>query len=93
MYSLVSFVCVAVNRVICGEGCLYDVRIQVLYWLDNSGGVLFRLEYSSNTQKRIEVGKTLGCFALTEQLDRVLLAGVVRHKIQLQQKESLWHVS
>lgn len=65
---------VPVERDLLGEGPVWDARIQALYWADQLGRKVRRLTPATGEVREWPVPKDLGCIALTENVDRVLIA-------------------
>ncbi|MGB7392833.1 MAG: SMP-30/gluconolactonase/LRE family protein, partial [Pricia sp.] len=55
------------TRSMLGEGPVWDVRKQVLFWVDIEGGVLHCLDPSTGKQKQWSVGEMVGAAIPTEQ--------------------------
>ena len=56
-----------------GEGCVWDDRAQVLWWIDILPGHLHRLDPATGAHARFEVGQMVGTLGLCEDA-RLLLA-------------------
>ncbi len=56
-----------------GEGPLWDVQQQCLYWVDINQHQVYRFDPATRTQKHWDVGDVVGCVVLT-QSDRLLMA-------------------
>jgi len=50
-----------------GEGPLWDVAEQALYWVDSRNGIIHRLDWASGKRKGWDVGQKIGSMALREQ--------------------------
>lgn len=50
-----------------GEGALWDVREQALFWVDIPQGRLHRFDPASGENRTWELGEPIGCLALREQ--------------------------
>jgi L-arabinonolactonase len=72
-------VCAPAQRVMLGEGPVWDVRTQILYWVDIERGELHQCKADGSQPQVTPVGKRLGCIALRDQKDG-LLAGL-EHRI------------
>ena len=60
--------CDCVQRIAatCGESPIWSVREQVLYWTDNLGGAIHRLESSSGSAQSLVVGQDVMAIGLRE---------------------------
>src|ERR1051325_1274831 len=56
--------CVQRIAATCGESPMWSVREQALYWTDNLGGVIYRLEPESGNAERFPVGQNVMAIAL-----------------------------
>ena len=61
--------CECVQRIaaICGESPMWSVREQALYWTDNLGGVIHRLEPESGSDKNFLLGQNVMGIGLRER--------------------------
>lgn len=59
-------------QTILGEGPLWDVREQKLYWIDSYGMVIFRADEDGSNVERWEVPQKIGSMALREQGGAIL---------------------
>jgi len=66
--------CECVQRVAatCGESPIWSVREQALYWTDNLGGVIHRLEPGSGSDQSFPLGQNVMCIGLRERGGLVL---------------------
>ncbi|NJO35407.1 MAG: SMP-30/gluconolactonase/LRE family protein, partial [Rhodospirillales bacterium] len=62
----VKIECAVDARAQVGEGAVWDVAEQALYWVDIPAGMLFRFDPSSGENRAWSVGEPLGCCALRE---------------------------
>ena len=56
--------CVLDIRAALGEGAIWSVREQALYWVDIVGGTLNRFDPASGANRHWDMGRPIGCFAL-----------------------------
>src|SRR5688572_29277181 len=52
------------QRVILGEGPVWDERTQTLYWVDIERGELHRCNFDGSNAHVTRIGERLGCIAL-----------------------------
>jgi L-arabinonolactonase len=50
-----------------GEGAVWDVQDQALWWVDIPRGQLFRFDPATGENRCFEMGEPIGCFALRRQ--------------------------
>lgn len=55
--------CVVDSHSKTGEGAFWDVRSQVLWWVDIPAGLIHRFDPASGTNETIEWGEPVGCLA------------------------------
>lgn len=65
---------VPVERDLLGEGPVWDPRLQVLYWSDQLGKRVRRLAPATGEYREWTVDKPLGCIALTQDVNAVVIA-------------------
>src|ERR1044072_9816742 len=60
--------CECVQRIgaTCGESPMWSVREQALYWTDNLGGCIYRLEPERGREQRIVLGQNVMAIGLRE---------------------------
>lgn len=64
--------CVQPVAATCGESPIWSVRDQALYWTDNLGGVIHRLEPESGTEQNFLLGQNVMAIGLRERGGLVL---------------------
>jgi sugar lactone lactonase YvrE len=64
--------CVLRVAATCGESPIWSVREQALYWTDNLGGVIHRLEPESGDDQSFRLGQNVMCIGLRERGGLVL---------------------
>lgn len=58
--------CVLDAKAILGEGAVWDVAEQALYWVDIEGGRVHRFDPSDGSDALYEIGERVGCLTLRE---------------------------
>jgi L-arabinonolactonase len=58
-----------------GEGAIWSVADQALYWVDIPAGKLYRFDPGSGANTVWEMGRSIGCFALTKSAGAIVALG------------------
>jgi len=68
----IDIACVAPTGSQVGEGAVWDVVAQCLWWVDIPAGVIYRYDPASGENRSIHYGEPVGCLAVREQGGLVL---------------------
>jgi sugar lactone lactonase YvrE len=72
MVATPEITCVVDSKSRTGEGAVWDVAEQALYWVDIPQGHLYRFDPVTGENRAFEIGEPIGCFALRERGGAVL---------------------
>ena len=64
--------CIYMAKNVCGEGPVWDVEEQALYWVDIPEGKIWRRQEANNEIASWSFGTDIGAFALREKGERSL---------------------
>ena len=68
----IKITCVASTRSKVGEGAVWDVADQCLWWVDIPAGIVYRYDPSTGENRTHQIGEPVGCLAVREQGGLVL---------------------